>query len=96
MRDALVFGTDSEDVRRKCIARGNDLTFANAKEIARTDEATRMQLKATNSTSTPKQEKEKVNAIRFTLTKGQRSKRRSSNLLRWLIYLIDLVVDNLF
>ena len=33
---------------------------------------------------------------RFTLTKGKRSKRRSSNLLRWLIYLIDLVVDNLF
>ena len=26
---------------------------------------------------------------------GQRSKRRCSNLLRWLIYLIDLVVDNL-
>ena len=40
MRDTLVFGTHSEDVRRKCIARGNDLTFANAKEIARTDEAT--------------------------------------------------------
>ena len=32
----------------------------------------------------------------FTLTKGQRSKRRSSNLLRWVIYLIDRVVDNLF
>ena len=29
----------------------------------------------------------------FTLTKG--SKCRSSNLLRWLIYFIDLVVDNL-
>jgi len=42
MRDTLVFGTDSEEVRRKCIARGNDLTFAKTKEIARTDEATQM------------------------------------------------------
>ncbi|CAH3155666.1 unnamed protein product [Pocillopora meandrina] len=48
MRDTLVFGTDSEEVRRKCIARGNELTFARAKEIARTDEATQMQLKAMN------------------------------------------------
>jgi len=32
-RDTLVFGTDSEEVRRKCIARGNDLTFSKAKEI---------------------------------------------------------------
>ena len=53
MRDTLVFGTDSEEVRRKCIARGNDLTFAKAKEITRTDEATQMQLKAM-SDATPK------------------------------------------
>ena len=35
MRDTLDFGTGSEEVRRKCIARGNDLPFAKAKEIAR-------------------------------------------------------------
>ena len=67
MRDTLVFGTDSEEVRRKCIARGNDLTFAKAKEIARTDEATQMQLKAMSDT-TPKQEEGEVNAI----SKGNR------------------------
>jgi len=63
MRDTLVFGTDSEEVRRKCIARGNDLTFAKAKEIARTDEATQLQLKAMSDTTTPRQEEEEVNAI---------------------------------
>ena len=62
MRDTLVFGTDSEEVRRKCIARGNDLTFTKAKEIARTDEATQMLLKAMTDT-TPKQEEGEVNAI---------------------------------
>ena len=31
----------------------------------------------------------------FTLMKGQHSKRWSSNLLWWLIYLIDFVLDNL-
>ena len=39
--------------------------------------------------------KHKVNKVIHS-TKGYRSKCRSSNLLRWLIYLIDLVVDNLF
>ena len=63
VRDRLVFGTDSEDVRQKCIARGNDLAFANAKEIARTDEAIQMQSKAMSDTSTPKQKEEQVNAI---------------------------------
>ena len=63
MRNTLVFGTDSEEVRRKGIARSNDLTFAKAKEIARTDEAAQMQLKAMNATTTPKKEEEQVNAI---------------------------------
>ena len=63
MRDTLVFGTDSEEVRRKCIARGNDLTFAKAKKITRTDEAT--QLKAMTDTTTPKQEEGEINAMHF-------------------------------
>ena len=50
MCDTLVFGTDSEEVRRKCIARNNDLTFSNVKEIARNDEATQIQLKAMSDT----------------------------------------------
>ena len=69
MRNTLVFGTDSEEVRRKCIARDNDLTFAKAKEIARTNEATQNQLKAMSNTTTPKQEEGEVNAI----SKGNRS-----------------------
>jgi len=58
MHDTLVFGTDSEEVRRKCIACGNDLTFAKAKEIAQTNEATQMQLKAMSNT-TPQSKKRK-------------------------------------
>ena len=49
LRDALVFGVDSDIVRKKCIAEGNDLTLKKAREIARTDEDTRLQLKAMTS-----------------------------------------------
>ena len=42
--DALVFGEDSEIVRKKCIAEGNKLTLQKAQEIARTKEVTKMQL----------------------------------------------------
>ena len=45
MRDALVFGVDSDSVRKKCIAEGNELTLRKAREIARTEEATTQQLK---------------------------------------------------
>ena len=88
MREKLVFGTDSEEVRRKCIARGNDLTFAKAKEIARTDEATQMQLKAMTD-NTPKQEEGEVNAMSkgngpgnqsyHKYTSGRGSKRHDNN-----------------
>ena len=44
-----MFGVDSDIVRKKCIAEGNDLTLKKAREIARTDEATRLQLKAMTS-----------------------------------------------
>ena len=44
--DALVFGEDSEIVRKKCIAEGNKLTLQKAQEIARTKEVTKMQLEA--------------------------------------------------
>ena len=76
MRDTLVFGTDSEEVRRKCIARSNDLTFAKAKEIARTDEATQMQLKAMSDTTTPKQEEGEVSAISKGNRPGNQSPRQ--------------------
>ena len=44
MQDALVFGVDSDTIRKKCIAEGNELTLIKAREIARTEEATRQQL----------------------------------------------------
>ena len=46
LRDALVFGVDSDIVRKKGIAEGNKLTLQKAREIARTEEATKMQLEA--------------------------------------------------
>ena len=56
LRDALVFGVDSDTIRKKCIAEGNSLTFTKAREIARTDEATRMQLEAmSNGITSPAQ-----------------------------------------
>ena len=84
MRDTLVFGTDSEGVRRKCIARGNELTFTKAKEIARTEEATQMQLKAMSDSLPPSQLQQpdgEVNAIsKGKETEGRRSKGRAT---RW-------------
>ena len=50
LRDALVFGVDSDIVRKKCIAEGNKLTLQKAREIARTEEATKMQLEAMQTT----------------------------------------------
>ena len=49
LRDALVFGIDSDIVRKKCIAERNNLTLKKAREITRTDEATRLQLQAMKS-----------------------------------------------
>ena len=46
LRDALVCGVDSDTVRKKCIAEGNKLTPQKAREIARKEEATKMQLAA--------------------------------------------------
>ena len=53
LRDALVFGVDSYTrktrtltVRKKCIAEGNKLTLQKAREIARKEKATKMQLAA--------------------------------------------------
>ena len=40
MRDTLAFGTDHETVRKKCIAEGDGLTFKEAGDFARTEEAT--------------------------------------------------------
>ena len=78
MHDTLVFGTDSEEVRRKCIARGNELKFTKAKEIAPTEEATQMKLKAMSDSLPPSQLQQldgKVNAIsKEEETEGRRSK----------------------
>ena len=73
-RNTLFLGTDSEEVRRKCIARANDLTFAKQKQIARTDEATQMQLKAMSDTTTPKLEEGEVN----TISKGNKPENQPS------------------
>ena len=84
MRDTLVFSTDSEEVRRKCIARGNELKFTKAKEIAPTEEATQMQLKAMSDSFPPSQLQQldgKVNAIsKEEETEGRRSK---GKVTRW-------------
>ncbi|KAK3698280.1 hypothetical protein QZH41_002482, partial [Actinostola sp. cb2023] len=49
-----VFGlVDSDIVRKSFIAEGNELTFKKAREIAQTDEATRMQLKAMTELADP-------------------------------------------
>ena len=64
VRDTLVFGTDHETVKKKCIAEGNSLTLNKAREIARTEEATRQQLDVMKTASS------EVDAI-----KSQRGKR---------------------
>lgn len=55
MRDTLVFGTDHEAVRKKCITKGNDLTYEKARDIARTEEATQAQLRAMDASVPPTQ-----------------------------------------
>ena len=55
MRDTLVFGTDHEAVRKKCITKGNDLTYEKARDIARTEEATQAQLRAMDAPVPPTQ-----------------------------------------
>lgn len=49
LRDAPVFSVDSDIVRKKFIAEGNDLELKKAREIARTDEATRLLLQVMTS-----------------------------------------------
>ncbi|EDO26620.1 predicted protein, partial [Nematostella vectensis] len=46
MRNSLVFGADSDAVRKKCIAEINSLSFKRAREIAHTEVATRLQMNA--------------------------------------------------
>ncbi|EDO33844.1 predicted protein [Nematostella vectensis] len=50
---------DSDAVRKKCIAEGNSLSFKRAREIAHTEEATRLQM---NAMSDPQNQRE-VNSI---------------------------------
>ena len=71
MRDTLVFGTKSEIVRKKCITEGNNLTFAKAHEIARTEEATRLQLQAMENKP---QGSHEVDSIKDHNQQGRRNK----------------------
>ena len=57
LRDALVFGVDSDMVWKKCIAERNDLTLKKPREIAHSDEATRLQLQAITSEADTMQHK---------------------------------------
>ena len=68
MRDSLVFGAESDAVRKKCIAEGNSLTFKKAREIARTEEATRLQMKAMGNP----QDQSEVNSLQNTRDQRQR------------------------
>ena len=45
LQDALVFGIDSDSIRKKCITEGNELALKKAEEITCTEEATKQQLK---------------------------------------------------
>ena len=53
--DTLVFDTDHEDIRKKCITKSNDLTSKKAQDIARTKEATQAQRRAMDAPVPPKQ-----------------------------------------
>ena len=55
MRDTLVFGTDHENIRKKCITKGNDLTFEKAPDIAGTEEAIQARLRAMDAPVPPSQ-----------------------------------------
>lgn len=46
LRDTLVFGTNPDNVQKKCITKGNYLTLKKAREISYTDKATKLQLQA--------------------------------------------------
>lgn len=76
LKDALVFGIDSDIVRKECIAEGNDLTLKKPREIARSDEATRLQLQAmtieVDTTQVNSLQRAKGNAK--TKQRGQRDK----------------------
>ena len=45
LRDTLVFGVQSDKVRRDAIAKGNELTFKQVYDLAKVDETTRAQMK---------------------------------------------------
>lgn len=46
LRDTVVFGLKSDKVRRDCIAIGNDLTFQQVYDLAKTEESTNTQMDA--------------------------------------------------
>lgn len=85
MRDTLVFGTDWQEVRRKCIARGNELTFTKAKEIAHTEEATQMQLKARGDSLPPSQLQQPDGEV-IAISRGKETEDRGirGRATRWL------------
>ena len=81
LRDALVFGVDSDTVRNYCIAEGNKLTLQKAREIALAEEATKTQLAViTNYNQVNILDKKKIqqgeNPAKKKTWKGARRSRR--------------------
>ena len=74
-RNTLVFGTDHEAIRKKCITKGNDLTFEKARDIAGTEEATQAQLRAMNAPVPPTQV-DSVSEIQNECTKSDTRPKR--------------------
>jgi hypothetical protein len=63
LRDALVFGLKSDKVRQEAIAKGNDLTYDQVYQLAKTYENTENQMRVMNAGTEPK---EHVLAVRRT------------------------------
>ena len=51
LRDFLVFGMNSQRVRKECLKEGNSLTFQKAKDVAKAEESADTQLKLMNKTT---------------------------------------------
>ena len=55
MQNEIIFGTDHEVVSKKCIMKGNNLSFEKAWDVARTEEVTQAQLRAMDAPVPPTQ-----------------------------------------
>ena len=62
LRDFLVFGMNSQRVRKECLKEGNSLTFQKAKDVAKAEESADTQLKLMKKTT-------EVNTVKKPLTR---------------------------